>query len=82
MYDVIIIGSGIAGMTAAIYASRKKMKFELISLDIGGQFMTSGEVLNYPGIVETNGIEFAKIMEEQLKFNNIKPIVEKEVVYA
>lgn len=81
MYETIIIGAGIAGMTAAIYASRKKMKYEIISTDIGGQFMTSGEVLNYPGIKETTGIEFAGIMEEQLKFNKINAKLEtvKEV---
>ncbi len=76
MYDTIIIGAGIAGLTAAIYASRKKMKFEILSSDIGGQFMVSGEILNYPGIVKTTGVEFSSIMEEQIKFNNINLIEE------
>ncbi len=76
MYDTIIIGAGIAGLTAAIYASRKRMKFEIISHDFGGQFMVSGEVLNYPGIVKTTGAEFSSIMEKQLKFNNISLIEE------
>lgn len=76
MYDTIIIGAGIAGLTAAIYASRKKMKFEIISSDMGGQFMVSGEILNYPGIVKTTGVEFSSIMEEQTKFNNINLIEE------
>ena len=76
MYETIIIGAGIAGLTAAIYASRKKMKYEIISSDFGGQFMVSGEVLNYPGIVKTTGIEFSSIMEEQMKFNNVKVISE------
>lgn len=81
MYDTIIIGAGIAGMTAAIYAARKNMKFEIISSEFGGQFMLSGEVLNYPGIVKTTGAEFASIMEEQMKFNNVKVVGEnvKEV---
>lgn len=35
MYETIIIGGSIAGMTAAIYASRKKMRYELISTDVG-----------------------------------------------
>ncbi len=76
MYDTIIIGAGIAGLTAAIYASRKRMKFEIISHDFGGQFMVSGEILNYPGIVKTTGAEFSSIMEKQLKFNNISLIEE------
>ena len=33
MYDTIIIGAGIAGMTAAIYASRKRMKYEIIAAE-------------------------------------------------
>ena len=76
MYDTIIIGAGIAGQTAAIYASRKNMKFEIISTDIGGQFLKSGEVLNYPGIVKTTGAEFSSIMEEQMKFNNVNVIID------
>ncbi|MFP4112542.1 MAG: NAD(P)/FAD-dependent oxidoreductase [Candidatus Woesearchaeota archaeon] len=72
MYDTIIIGAGIAGLTAAIYASRKKMKFEIFATEFGGQFMVSGEVLNYPGIVSTTGIEFAKIMKEQMVYNHVK----------
>jgi thioredoxin-disulfide reductase len=72
MYETIIIGAGIAGMTAAIYASRKRMNFLIIADKIGGQFLESGEVLNYPGIKQTTGADFEKKMEEQLKFNNIE----------
>lgn len=70
-YDLIIVGAGIAGLTAAIYASRKRMDYAILSSDFGGQFMVSGEVLNYPGIVKTTGVEFRSIMEEQITFNNI-----------
>ena len=76
MYDTVIIGAGIAGLTAAIYASRKRMKYELIATQFGGQFMVSGEVLNYPGIVKTTGIEFSKTMEEQMKFNQVNLLKE------
>ncbi len=72
MFETIIIGGGIAGMTAAIYASRKKMDFLLLASEPGGQFMVSGEVLNYPGIVKTTGVEFFQKMQEQLKFNGIE----------
>lgn len=71
MKDTIIIGAGIAGMSAAIYAARKRMDYKIISGDIGGQFMVSGEVLNYPGIVKTTGVEFSEIMEEQMKANGV-----------
>jgi thioredoxin-disulfide reductase len=76
MYETIIIGAGISGLTAAMYASRKKMDYAIISPDFGGQFMVSGEVLNYPGIVKTTGIEFSEIMEEQMKFNQVKVVSE------
>ena len=76
VYETIIIGAGISGLTAAMYAARKKMKYELISSDFGGQFMVSGEVLNYPGIVKTTGVEFASKMEEQMKFNNVNVVSE------
>lgn len=74
MYDTIIIGAGISGLTAAIYASRKRMKFKIISSTFGGQFMESGEVLNYPGIIKTTGMNFSNTMEKQLKFNNVKVV--------
>jgi len=72
MYDLIIVGAGIAGHTAAIYAARKRMNFLYVSETFGGQYYESGEILNYPGIVETNGVEFAKIMKKQMDFNKIK----------
>ena len=84
MLDTIIIGAGIAGMTAAVYASRKMMKFEIISTNVGGQMMESGEVLNYPGIIKTKGAEFASVMDKQMKFNNVKVKLEtvKEIKKA
>jgi len=69
----VIIGAGIAGMTSAIYAARKRMNFLIISANVGGQFLESGEVLNYPGLIKTTGAEFESIMEKQLKFNSINP---------
>ena len=74
-YDTIIIGTGIAGCTAAIYAARKRMKFLMLAENFGGQFLESGEVLNYPGIIETDGYKFAKLMKEQLAFNGVKPLL-------
>ena len=57
IYEMIIVGAGIAGCTAGIYAARKKMNYLMIAEKFGGQFMESGEVLNYPGIKETTGAE-------------------------
>ena len=79
MYDTIIIGAGIAGETAAIYAARKRMNFLLLAKELGGQFLESGEVLNYPGIIKTTGSEFESVMEKQLKFNEVEPKTGEEV---
>jgi len=66
-YDVIIVGGGPAGMTAAIYARRKLLKTLLISRDIGGQVLLTGYIENYPGFVERSGMALADILERQAK---------------
>jgi len=72
VYDLIIIGAGIAGMTSAVYAARKRSKFRIISEDVGGQIAVSGNIENWPGEKQTNFLDFQKKFDEQLKFNNIK----------
>ena len=66
MYDLIIIGGGPAGMTAAVYAARKKINTLLISYDIGGQGLTSWLVENYMGYQFIGGRELMQKFEEQL----------------
>jgi thioredoxin-disulfide reductase len=77
-YDTIIIGAGMAGITAAIYAARKRMNFEIMASEFGGQMLVSGEVLNYPGIVQTNGHDLRSTLEKQLEFNGAR--VKRETV--
>ncbi|MFC1576960.1 NAD(P)/FAD-dependent oxidoreductase [Candidatus Omnitrophota bacterium] len=79
MYELIIVGGGIAGSTAAIYAARKKMEYLFMTDTLGGQFLESGEILNYPGVVKTTGADFSGVFEEQLKFNNVELKVEEKV---
>jgi len=67
MYDLIIIGAGPAGITAAVYASRKKINTLVITKDIGGQAAWSGEVENYTGYQFISGPELVKKFEEHLK---------------
>ncbi len=79
MQEVVIVGAGISGLTAAIYAKRKKMNFTILGEEFGGQFLESGKINNYPGIKETNGFEFSKKFKEQLKFNEIEPKIGEKI---
>lgn len=67
MYELIIIGGGPAGMTAAVYAARKKINTLLISGDIGGQGLTTWLVENYMGYQFIEGHELMRKFEEQVK---------------
>lgn len=66
MYDIIIIGAGCAGLTAAIYASRAGKKVLILENEgIGGQIATSPKVENYPGFSSISGMEFSDKLYEQ-----------------
>jgi len=67
MYELIIIGAGPAGMTAAVYAARKKLNTLLISYDIGGQVLWTAGVENYMGYQFIEGPELMQKFEEQVK---------------
>jgi alkyl hydroperoxide reductase subunit F len=71
MYDLIIIGAGPAGITAAVYAARKRMELLVITRDIGGQAAWSGDVENYTGYQFISGPELAAKFEEHLRKYNI-----------
>ena len=67
VYDIIIIGGGPAGLSAAIYASRRALKVLIISKDIGGQAIYAAKVENYPGFESILGAELIEKMRNQAK---------------
>ena len=67
MLDVIIVGGGMAGMTAALYCLRNNKKVLVIEKEtIGGQISMSPKVENYPTIQQTSGTELADMTFEQI----------------
>lgn len=69
IYDLVIIGSGPAGMTAAIYAKRAMLDCILLEKEYlpGGQVIKTYEVDNYPGIPKTNGMELSSKFSDHAK---------------
>jgi alkyl hydroperoxide reductase subunit F len=67
IYELIIIGAGPAGITAAIYATRKKMDLIVITQNIGGQVTISSQIENYMGFQYITGEELTTKFQEHLQ---------------
>ena len=68
MYDIVIVGAGPAGLTAAIYALRANKKVLVLEAkSYGGQIVNASKVENYPGIASISGFDFATNLYEQVK---------------
>lgn len=78
MYDIIIIGMGISGITAGIYAKRSNKKVLLIDKGMpGGLLNNIDKVSNYPGVPEITGPDFAEILEKQVEHLDIPYVLEE-----
>lgn len=80
MYDLVIIGGGPAGITAGIYAARKKLKTLLITKEWGGQIIKANEIENWPGNKNISGVQLMTQMVEHLKSFEIETKEKTEVI--
>ena len=68
MYDIIIVGAGPAGLTAAIYALRANKKVLVLEAKTyGGQIVNASNIENYPGIKSISGFDFSTNLYNQVK---------------
>ncbi|MFA5053809.1 MAG: FAD-dependent oxidoreductase [Parcubacteria group bacterium] len=79
MYELVIIGGGPAGVSAGIYAARKKIKVILVADSFGGQSTVSGNIHNWIGTKVIPGWELAKNLEEHLRSQEGIEILEDKV---
>ncbi|MCK4730725.1 MAG: FAD-dependent oxidoreductase [Candidatus Aenigmarchaeota archaeon] len=71
-YDLIIIGAGPAGLTAAVYAARYKMKVLVIGEQLGGMSSEAHEICNFSTYKKITGEEFTQKMKEQVENLKVK----------
>ena len=68
MYDIIIVGAGPAGLTAALYALRANKKVLVLEAkSYGGQIINASKIENYPGISMISGVSYAEELYQQVK---------------
>lgn len=82
LYDVIILGAGPAGLSAAIYAARKVMKTLVISGNIGGQITWTYDIDNYLGFSQVNAQDLIKKFRDHVEKYGVETIVGQEVISA
>lgn len=79
MYDIIIIGAGVAGLTSALYALRARKKILILEAKAyGGQIINAHKVENYPGIESISGFDLATNLYKQVE--KLGPDIKYETV--
>ena len=77
IYDLVIIGSGAAGLSASIYAGRYRTNVLVIGEKFGGETATAGNIENYPSYKSIDGFELMNLMKEQAEALGIKVLFDK-----
>lgn len=75
MYDIIIVGGGVAAFSAALFAARRGLVALIIAKDIGGQANFTDVIQNYPGILEVGGFELVNTIRQQAVEQGAKILV-------
>jgi len=79
LYDVIIVGAGPAGLTAAIYTSRRNLKTLILSKGLSDQVSETEHIENYPGFKKIEGYKLIQKFEEQVRDFSVEIIFEEVV---
>lgn len=80
IYDIVIVGYGPAGITAALYAARKKLSILLIGQAPGGEIANSGEIENWPGDGPTDGLKLTAKFVQHLQLHTDQVTVRQTLV--
>ena len=78
-FDVLVVGSGPAGCTAAIYAARKGVRTGLVAERFGGQVNDTMDIANYPGVPEMTGPGYAAQLENHVRQYDVQVMAAQRV---
>ncbi|MBI4049643.1 MAG: FAD-dependent oxidoreductase [Candidatus Doudnabacteria bacterium] len=75
MYDIIVVGGGVAAFSSALFAARRGLEILVIAKDIGGQANYTDLIENYPGLPEIGGLELVSRIKQQAEAFGAKVLI-------